>query len=117
MGNNLLSKRLRNLRLSLGLSQEAMGMQGFVSTPGWVKIENGTRHPSDELLKKIVDWLVKDGYLQTSEKDSTLDEFLTLKYMSHLSPFVRKLAREYSGSKDGGHRKAAENPAPYGQNR
>lgn len=117
MGDNLLSKRLRNLRRSLGLSQEAMGNQGFVSTPGWVKIENGTRHPSDDLLKKIVDWLVKDGYLKATEKDSTLDEFLTLKYMSHLSPFVRKLAREYRGSKDDAQLKVAEEPSHYGHKR
>ncbi len=70
-------------------------MQGFVSTPGWVKIENGSRHPSDELLKKIVDWLVRDGYLSPSKKESTLDEFLTLKYMSHLSPFVRNMASQH----------------------
>ncbi len=117
MGDNLLSKRLRNLRRSLGLSQEAMGMQGFVSTPGWVKIENGTRHPSDELIKKIVDWLVRDGYLKPNEKDSMLDEFLTLKYMSHLSPFVRKLARDYHTVKEPNVLKAAEDPTPYGQKR
>lgn len=95
MSDNQLGKRLRHIRRSLGLSQEAIGMQGFVSTPGWIKIENGTRHPSDELLQKIVDWLVRDGYLKANEKESTLDEFLTLKYMSHLSPFVRKLARDH----------------------
>ena len=117
MGVNLLSKRLRNLRRSLGLSQEAMGMQGFVSTPGWVKIENGTRHPSDDLLKKIVDWLVRDGYLKPAEKESTLDEFLTLKYMSHLSPFVRKLARDYHSGKDCTEPKATEEHASYSKTR
>lgn len=95
MESNQLSKRLRNLRRSLGLSQEAMGMQGFVSTPGWIKIEHGTRHPSDELLKKFVDWLVRDGYLKASEKESTLDQFLALKYTCHLSPFVRKMAHNH----------------------
>ena len=99
MSDNLLSKRLRDLRRSLGLSQEAMGMQGFVSTPGWVKIENGSRHPSDDLIAKIVDWLAKDGYIKVSEKEALLDEFLTLKYMGHLSPFVRKLAQNHQVSK------------------
>jgi hypothetical protein len=36
---------------SIEISQEAFGAQGFVSAPGWAKIENGTRQPSDELLK------------------------------------------------------------------
>jgi hypothetical protein len=76
-----------------------MGMQGFVSTPGWVKIENGSRHPSDDLIAKIVYWLAKDGYIKVSEKEALLDEFLTLKYMGHLSPFVRKLAQNHQVSK------------------
>lgn len=91
-------------------------MQGFVSTPGWVKIENGTRHPSDELLKKIVNWMCQDGYIKQNEKESLLDEFLTLKYMGHLSPFVRKLATEHlNSSQSFGTLKAAEDPAPYGK--
>lgn len=89
----LLNRRLRELRLSLGLSQEAIGAQGFVSTPGWAKIENGTRQPSDNLLERLVSWLIHDNYLSPHEGDDLLEELLTLKYMGHLSSFVRKLAR------------------------
>jgi len=91
----LVNKRLRELRLSLELSQEAIGAQGFVSTPGWVKIENGTRQPSDALLEKLVAWLGKDGYLTKAEGDKMLEELLSLKYMNHLSPFIRRLAGSY----------------------
>jgi len=89
------NKRLRELRLSLGLSQEAIGAQGFVSTPGWVKIESGARQPGDALLEKLVAWLEKDGYLAKAEGDKMLEELLSLKYMTHLSPFIRRLARDY----------------------
>lgn len=91
----LVNKRLRALRLSLELSQEAIGAQGFVSTPGWVKIENGTRQPSEALLEKFVGWLEKDGYIRSLEKTALLEELLSLKYMNHLSSFVRRLARSY----------------------
>jgi len=91
----LVNKRLRELRLSLGLSQEAIGAQGFVSTPGWVKIENGTRQPSDVLLEKLVVWLEKDGYIKKADVPRMLDHLLSLKYMNHLSPFIRRLARNY----------------------
>jgi transcriptional regulator with XRE-family HTH domain len=89
----LVNKRLRELRISLGLSQEAIGAQGFVSTPGWVKIENGTRQPSDALLEKLVVWLERDRYVTKEEGEQILEELLSLKYMNHLSPFIRKLAR------------------------
>lgn len=112
MGLRLVSKRLREVRLSLGLSQEALGAQGFVSTPGWVKIENGTRQPSDGLLESLADWMVKDGYLELRKRSLFLDELLSLKYMEHLSPFVRRLAREYHAACAPPHLlKAAEDPA------
>ena len=89
MRTKLLNKRLRDLRNALGLSQEAMGAQGFVSTPGWVKIENATRHPSDAMLNKMCDWLEKEG------QQALMEELLSLKYMNHLSPFVSGLAADY----------------------
>lgn len=92
---SLVCQRLRDLRKSLRISQEALGAQGFVSAPGWAKIENGTRQPSDELLEKLADWMVKDGYLKSREKARLLDELLSLKYMEHLSPFVCRLARDF----------------------
>lgn len=92
---SLVCQRLRNLRKSLAISQEALGAQGFVSTPGWAKIENGTRQPSDELLEKLTDWMVRDGYLKVRERTPLLEELLSLKYMEHMSPFVRRLASEF----------------------
>jgi len=91
----LLNKRLRDLRVSLGLSQEAMGSKGFISTPGWVKIENATRHPSDELINKMCDWLEKEGHVDAAQKKALLEELLCLKYMDNLSPFVSRLASDY----------------------
>ena len=114
MGLSLVSKRLREVRLSLGLSQEALGAQGFVSTPGWAKIENGTRQPSESLLESFADWMVKDGYLNSRKKNDFLDELLSLKYMDHLSPFVRRLAREYHAACVPGFLlRAAEEDAAY----
>ncbi|MBU3665097.1 MAG: helix-turn-helix transcriptional regulator [Chthoniobacterales bacterium] len=95
---SLVSQRLRELRRSLEISQEALGAQGFVSAPGWAKIENGTRQPSDDLLEKLTDWMVKYGYLKLREKSRLLDELLSLKYMEHLSPFVCRLARDFHQS-------------------
>lgn len=91
----MVNRRLKELRLSLGLSQEAIGAQGFVSTPGWVKIENGTRQPGDPLIEKLVSWLEKDRYVTNAEGDRLREELLALKYMSHVSPFIRRLARDY----------------------
>jgi hypothetical protein len=59
------------------------------------KMENGTRQPSDLLLTNLVAWLVKDRYIKKNESGLLLDELLTLKYMGHLSPFVRDLARRH----------------------
>jgi transcriptional regulator with XRE-family HTH domain len=98
MSVSLVCQRLRELRKSLGISQEALGAQGFVSASGWAKIENGTRQPSDELLEKLTDWMVKDGYLKSRQKSRLLDELLSLKYMENLSPFVRRLARDFHQS-------------------
>lgn len=95
---SLVCQRLRELRKSIGISQEAIGAQGFVSAPGWAKIENGTRQPSDELLEKLANWMVKDGYLKSRQRSRLLEELLSLKYMEHLSPFVRRLARDFHRS-------------------
>jgi len=91
----LVNRRLRQLRLSLGLSQEAIGAQGFVSTPGWVKVENGTRQPGDSLLEKLVSWLEKDHYVTKRDGERLLEELMALKYMNHASPFIRRLAQQY----------------------
>ena len=60
-----LGDRLKTLRRELGLSQEALGAQGFVSTPGWIKIENGQRQASEKLHRKDwCKWLVGDKYMK-----------------------------------------------------
>ena len=91
-----LSERLKALRRDIGISQEAMGAQGFVSTPGWIKIENGQRSPSDELIMRLVSWLLRDGYLSVNTAQALLDELLILKYLGSRSAFIHKMAVNYA---------------------
>jgi transcriptional regulator with XRE-family HTH domain len=90
-----LGQRLKSLRNDLGLSQEAVGAQGFVSTPGWIKIENGQRLPSDPLLNRLTKWLVHDSYMSPTAAERLREELLTLKYLLNRSDFVRLLARAH----------------------
>lgn len=90
-----LGQRLKSIRRELKLSQEAVGAQGFVSTPGWIKIENGQRQASDKLIEKFVNWLIREQYVQPQDAHRLQDEFLTLKYARHASGFVRELARRH----------------------
>ena len=76
-----IGQRLKMLRNQLGLSQEAMGAQGFVSAQGWIKIEQGQRSPSECLLMELIQWLLKDEYFTMSAGADLLDELLTLKYL------------------------------------
>ena len=87
MRTKLLNKRLRDLRVALGLSQEAMGSHGFISTPGWVKIENATRHPSDALLYKLCDWLEKEGRVDATQKQSLFGRIAELEIHEPSLPF------------------------------
>ena len=89
------------MRKKLLLSQEAVGAQGFVSTPGWIKIENSQRLPSDQLISKLVKWLVQDKYLPAGDQERLRDELLMLKYLNHRSEFVRGLATLYQQTKAG----------------
>ena len=90
-----LGQRLKSIRRELKLSQEAVGAQGFVSTPGWIKIENGQRQASDKLIEKFVNWLIREEYVQPQDAHRLQDEFLTLKYARHTSSFVREMARRH----------------------
>lgn len=90
-----LGQRLKAIRRELKLSQEALGAQGFVSTPGWIKIENGQRQASDRLIEKLVAWLIREKYVQPQAAHKLQDEFLTLKFIRHSSPFVREMARRH----------------------
>ncbi len=108
-----LGEKLKLIRNDCALSQEAIGAQGFVSTPGWIKIENVQRSPSEKLLNKLVSWLVADKHIRATAAKSLLEELLTLKYLGSNSAFVRELAH--------GHAKRLPNgaallvPTPKGQ--
>ena len=91
-----LGDRLKTLRRELGLSQEALGAQGFVSTPGWIKIENGQRQASEKLLENLVRWLIGDKYLKPAPASTLREELLTLKYLGSRSLFVRDMAKRHA---------------------
>lgn len=106
-----LGERLKTLRRDLGLSQEALGAQGFVSTPGWIKIENGQRQASEKLIDKLSKWLVEDKYMRAGAAGTLKEELLTLKYLGSRSPFVRDLAKTHAKKMpDGGATLLAETP-------
>ena len=86
--------RLHELRKLAGVSQEAMGAQGFVSAPGWIKMENGQRSPSEKLLTAFVTWLVEEKVVRPNQKVALLDELFALKYSNHGNAFLREMARE-----------------------
>ena len=109
-----LGDRLKTLRKELGLSQEALGAQGFVSTPGWIKIENGQRQASEKLIDKLAKWLVTDKYMKAPAATLLKEELLILKYLGNRSPFVRELAAvRAKGLPDGGVALLAEEPGKY----
>ena len=91
-----LGERLKSLRRELGLSQEALGAQGFVSTPGWIKIENGQRQASEKLLEKLSKWLVEDKYMRAGAASALKEELLTLKYLGSRSKFVQDMAKAHA---------------------
>ena len=109
-----LQERLKSLRREIGLSQEAIGAQGFVSTPGWIKVENGQRMPSDQLLMRFVHWLLKDQYVAMNTAGRLMEELLTLKYLGSRSAFIRKLAGMYAEQLSiGSAFRLAETPSVY----
>ena len=94
-----LPARLKALRKEAGVSQDAIGTQGFVSTPGWIKIENGQRSPSEKLLAELVSWLVKEKVVRAGQKTALIEELCGLKYAGHRSPFLAQLARDFLKAK------------------
>ena len=86
---SLLGHKLKALRQQIGLSQEAIGAQGFVSTPGWIKIENGQRQASEKLLARFVDWLVSDKHITKSARQPLLEELLLRKHLGNRSVWLR----------------------------
>lgn len=91
-----LGNRLKALRRELGLSQEALGAQGFVSAPGWIKIENNQRQASEKLIERLTQWLVDDKYMRANAANTLKEELLTLKYLGSNLPFVRTMAKEHA---------------------
>ena len=91
-----LGSRLKDLRREIGLSQEAFGAQGFISAPGWIKIENGQRQASEKLIERIAQWLVADKYMRAGAVNELKEELLTLKYLGSRSTFVREMARTHA---------------------
>ena len=95
-------ERVKGLRTELGLSQEALGAQGFVSAPGWIKIENNQRQASEKLIDKLVQWLVAEKHMRTATATSLREELLVLKYLSSPSAFVRAMAKDRARKLPGG---------------
>ena len=93
-----LGEKFKAIRRESGLSQEAIGAQGFVSAPGWIKLENGQRSPSEKLIERLVTWLVQDKHVRANAAKGLREELLTLKYLSSHSSFVRNLAHTHARS-------------------
>ena len=91
-----LGEKFKALRRESGLSQEAFGAQGLISAPGWIKLENGQRSPSEKLIEKLVAWLVQDKLVRASAAKGLREELLTLKYLGSHSGFVRNLAQTHA---------------------
>ena len=108
-----LGSRLKKLRQEVGLSQEAIGAQGFVSTPGWIKIENGQRQASEKLIEKVAKWLVADKHLKSGAATALKEELMILKYLGNRSPFVREMAKDRARGLTGGAALLAEEPPEY----
>ena len=106
-----LGNRLKLLRREIGLSQEAFGAQGFISTPGWIKIENNQRQASEKLIVRVVSWLVENKYLRAGMASPLKEELFTLKYLGSRSPFVRAMATAHAGSLPNGEQLLAPDPA------
>ena len=95
-------ERVKTLRQTLGLSQEAVGTQGFVSTPGWIKIENGQRQASEKLIDRLTKWLVQSKHLRAGAAATLKEELLTLKYMGSKSRFLQEMAQAHAARLPGG---------------
>ena len=105
-------ERVKTLRQTLGLSQEALGTQGFVSTPGWIKIENGQRQASEKLVERLTKWLVQSKHLRAGAAATLKEELLTLKYLASNSSFVREMAKAHAARLPGGTLLAVEAATP-----
>ena len=106
-------ERIKNLRQELGFSQEALGAQGFVSTPGWIKIENGQRQASEKLITNLINWLVGDKHMRSGAAGTLREELLTLKYLGSNSTFLRAMAKVHAKTLPGAAEMLAEDTNGY----
>ena len=90
-----LAARLKALRKEAGLSQETIGAQGFVSAPGWIKVENGQRSPSEKLLVAFVGFLAAEKHVRAGAKTALVEELTAIKYSESINPFLAQLARDF----------------------
>lgn len=91
-----LGDKLRELRKQFGLSQAAVGAGGFVSKPGWIKVENGQRSASDELVGNFVNWLAEQKHIRVTQKPALYTELIVCKYLDDPSDPVRTFAQFYA---------------------
>lgn len=106
-----LGERLKTLRNEIGLSQEALGSQGFISAPGWIKIENGQRHASEKLLERLIRWLIDNKHMKAAAANTLRDDLLTLKYLGSNSKFIREMAKVRATGMPNGNVLMEETPA------
>ena len=90
-----LGAKLKLLRRTARLSQVAIGAQGFVSTPGWIKIENGQRQASEALLTKFVSFMVEEKVIHARHKEAMVTELCALKFIHDRRDFLRQMARDF----------------------
>ena len=85
-----------------------------MSTPGWIKIENGQRQASEKLIERLVKWLVGEKYLKASGASGLREELLMLKYLGSNSAFVREMAKAHArNSANGALLAATEDTSTY----
>lgn len=106
-------ERVKKLRNELDLSQDILGSQGFVSTPGWIKIENGQRQASEKLIEKLVRWLVEKKHLRAGAAKTLKEELLILKYLGSNAPFLRELAKSHAKAAAGSTGLLAQTPGGH----
>ena len=90
-----LGERLKQLRRELGLSQEAIGKTSLMSAPGWIKLENGQRSPSEKLIRRLYDYLKEEHGYSESKAHKLKLELLLLKYAADPTKFTSVLAMAY----------------------
>ena len=95
-----MNKRLKEIRKTLSLSQEAFGKKLGVTGAGISKIESGDRNLTEQMLISICrEFNVNENWLRTGEGEMFLDfaedEFAKAAALLSDDPFVRTLIIEY----------------------